>query len=205
MLLMLCYTDDDHSIAVEADATEMGGSMSHEYHFLAPGIGDEILSICSNCRHSFKFDENNDSLADVCEKCETKSITKNRGIEIGHTFYLGDTYTAKQKGVYSNACGKPVPLQMGCMGIGVTRLIAAAVETLSSEREIRWPWSIAPFHVCIVSPKRGSNEETSEAQTFVTNIYKQLNEMDQLSDSIVIDDRSKMTIGKRLMEIKWFV
>lgn len=180
----------------------MGGSISHEYHFMAP-IGDEVLSICSNCGHSMKFDEKSDSLEDACEKCRANDWTKRRGIEIGHTFYLGDTYTARQKGEYLSKCGKPTILQMGCMGIGVTRLIGAAVETLSDEREIRWPRSIAPFQVCIIPPKIGSKEEVSTSH-HVNGIYQQLNSISALDDSIVIDDR-KLTIGKRLIEVKWYL
>lgn len=189
--------------AVEADASDMGGSISHEYHFLAP-MGDEVLSLCANCGHSTKFDEQLDTLEDVCVKCKSRELTKSRGIEIGHTFYLGETYTARQKGEYLQTNGKPAPLQMGCMGIGVTRLIAAAVETLSSEREIRWPQSIAPFQVCIIPPKKGSKEE-EVAVHYVNDIYKQLNDISDLNDLIVMDDRPKLTIGKRLNELKWYV
>lgn len=179
----------------------MGGSISHEYHFLAP-VGDEVLSICTNCGHSTKFDDQSDSLENACGKCKASDLTKSRGIEIGHTFYLGDTYTARQKAEYLQNCGKPAILQMGCMGIGVTRLIAAAVETLSNEREIRWPNTLAPFQVCIVPPKGGSKEEKAIPH-YVEDIYKQLNSFSELDDSIVIDDRKKSTIGQRLIEAKW--
>lgn len=179
----------------------MGGSISHEYHFLAP-MGDEVLTLCTNCGHSVKFDESIDTLEDLCVKCKSRDLTKSRGIEIGHTFYLGDTYTAKQKGEYLQNNGKPALLQMGCMGIGVTRLIAAAVETLSHEREIRWPVSIAPFQVVIVPPKKGSKEDAT-AGHYANDIYQQLNGVRELEDSIVIDDRSKLTIGKRLIGNKW--
>lgn len=135
-------------------------------------------------------------------KCKSRGLTKSRGIEIGHTFYLGDTYTARLKAEYLQNNGKPELLQMGCMGIGVTRLIAAAVETLSNEREIRWPVSLAPFHVVIIPPKKGSKEDGT-AGHYAKNIYEQLNGVRELEDSVVIDDRSKLTIGKRLIADKW--
>lgn len=180
----------------------MGGSVSHEYHFLA-SMGDEVLSICSNCGHSTKMDEHSDALELACVKCNSSESTKSRGIEIGHTFYLGDTYTARQEGQYLQSNGKPGTLQMGCMGIGVTRLIAAAVETLSNEREIRWPELLEPFRVCIVPPKKGSKEEAVGCSQ-MQSIYKQLNDLSDLNDLIVIDDRPKLTIGKRLIEMKWY-
>lgn len=179
----------------------MGGSISHEYHFLAP-LGDEVMSICANCGHSTKFDDQSDSLENACGKCKASDLTKSRGIEIGHTFYLGDAYTVRQKAEYQQNSGKPAIFQMGCMGIGVTRLIAAAVETLSNEREIRWPFTLAPFQVCIVPPKGGSKEEKAVPH-HAENIYNQLNSFGELDDSIVIDDRKKLTIGQRLIEAKW--
>ena len=90
---------------------------------------------------------------------------------------------------------------MGSYGIGVTRLIAASIETLSSEHEIRWPFLLAPFTVCIIPPKSGSKEEGS-VQHFTRQIYNQLNQLPGLTDSIVTDDRTHMTIGKRLLEAK---
>lgn len=90
---------------------------------------------------------------------------------------------------------------MGCYGIGVTRLIAAAVESLSTDQEIRWPFAIAPFTVCIVPPKSGSKEEPI-VQHFLNSIYKQLNSMNALENSIIVDDRPKLTIGKRLIDAK---
>lgn len=100
--------------------------------------------------------------------------------------------------------GKPAVIEMGCHGIGLTRLIAAAVEALSSETNVRWPTLIAPYLVCIIPPKKGSKEE-SAISNIDEQIYKELDALHSLRDSIVVDDRSKMTIGKRLHEAKGFV
>ena len=57
------------------------------------------------------------------------------------------------KATFLNRSGRPENLMMGCYGIGVTRLVAACIEFLSTEDEIRWPYILAPYQICIISPK----------------------------------------------------
>ena len=72
-----------------------------------------------------------------------------RGIEIGHVFYLGTKYSKAMKATFLAENGKPAEFEMGCYGIGVTRLPAAAIEQNHDERGISWPDAIAPFSVVI--------------------------------------------------------
>jgi prolyl-tRNA synthetase len=73
-----------------------------------------------------------------------------RGIEVGHIFQLGDNYSRPMKAVVLDESGKEVTLLMGCYGIGVTRIVAAAIEQNHDERGIIWPAPIAPFQVVLV-------------------------------------------------------
>jgi prolyl-tRNA synthetase len=73
-----------------------------------------------------------------------------RGIEVGHIFQLGQKYSQPMKGVVLDESGKEVTLHMGCYGIGVTRIVAAAIEQNHDERGIIWPEPIAPFQVVLV-------------------------------------------------------
>ncbi|MBS0579065.1 MAG: proline--tRNA ligase [Proteobacteria bacterium] len=73
-----------------------------------------------------------------------------RGIEVGHIFQLGDNYSKPMKAVVLDESGKEVTLLMGCYGIGVTRIVAAAIEQNNDERGIIWPTPIAPFQVVLV-------------------------------------------------------
>jgi prolyl-tRNA synthetase len=73
-----------------------------------------------------------------------------RGIEVGHIFQLGQKYSDPMKGVVLDESGKEVKLYMGCYGIGVTRIVAAAIEQNHDERGIIWPDPIAPFQVVLV-------------------------------------------------------
>jgi prolyl-tRNA synthetase len=89
-----------------------------------------------------------------------------RGIEVGHVFYLGTKYSSALKATYLDETGKPATLEMGCYGIGVTRIAAAAIEQNNDERGIIWPRAIAPFEVVICPVGWGKSEtvrNTTEA------------------------------------------
>jgi prolyl-tRNA synthetase len=73
-----------------------------------------------------------------------------RGIEVGHLFQLGDKYSRPMKAAVLDEAGKEVTLLMGCYGIGVTRIVAAAIEQNHDERGIIWPTPIAPFQVVLI-------------------------------------------------------
>lgn len=79
-----------------------------------------------------------------------------RGIEVGHVFYLGTKYSEAMKATFLDVNGKPQFMEMGCYGIGITRLPAAAIEQNHDERGIIWPDALAPFTVvlCPIGPDR---------------------------------------------------
>ncbi|MEO7399185.1 MAG: proline--tRNA ligase [Polaromonas sp.] len=79
-----------------------------------------------------------------------------RGIEVGHVFYLGTKYSEAMNATFLGENGKPQFMEMGCYGIGITRLPAAAIEQNHDERGIIWPDAIAPFTVvlCPITPER---------------------------------------------------
>ena len=77
------------------------------------------------------------------------SLAIQRGIEVGHVFFLGDTYSKDLNARFLDATGKPSLMQMGCYGIGISRIAAAAIEQNHDEHGIIWPRAIAPFEVVI--------------------------------------------------------
>jgi prolyl-tRNA synthetase len=86
-----------------------------------------------------------------------------RGIEVGHIFQLGQKYSKPMKGVVLDESGKEVTMYMGCYGIGVTRIVAAAIEQNHDERGIIWPEPIAPFQVILVSIGAHKSSKVREA------------------------------------------
>ncbi len=86
---------------------------------------------------------------DPCPSCGG-ALKSYRGIEGGHIFVLGTHYSAKMSATFLDETGKEKPFVMGCYGIGVSRLVATAIEQHHDADGIRWPLSIAPYHVVVV-------------------------------------------------------
>ena len=113
-----------------------------------------------------------------------------RGIEVGHIFQLGDKYSQAMNATVSGEDGKPVTLMMGCYGIGVSRIIAAAIEQNNDENGIMWPQtpdvddSLAPFEVAIVPMK--SKEDT--VMETATALYEELKAK---GVNVLLDDRNE--------------
>ncbi len=88
-----------------------------------------------------------------------------RGIEVGHVFYLGTKYSKAMNATFLDEDGKPKHFEMGCYGIGVTRILGAAIEQNHDERGIIWPQSIAPFEVVVCPVGWGKSQAVrDEAQ-----------------------------------------
>jgi prolyl-tRNA synthetase len=98
---------------------------------------------------------------DACARCSDGTYRAYRGIEVGHVFYLGTKYSEPMKCNFLDADGKDKPMIMGCYGIGVTRIAAAAIEQHHDDDGIKWPMALSPFHVLIVTA--GKEPELHEA------------------------------------------
>lgn len=109
-----------------------------------------------------------------------------RGIEVGHIFQLGTKYSEALGCTVMGENGKPTVLTMGCYGIGVSRVVAAAVEQNHDERGIIWPDALAPFHVALV-PMKYDNPDVREA---TDTLYAQLT---AAGVEVLLDDRDKKT------------
>jgi prolyl-tRNA synthetase len=104
---------------------------------------------------------------------------------VGHIFQLGTKYSEAMKAVVLNDEGKSVPMAMGCYGIGVTRIVAAAIEQNHDDQGIIWPDAMAPFEVALVP----LNMDKSEAVATATEaLYEQLIAM---GVEVFMDDRKE--------------
>lgn len=88
---------------------------------------------------------------DGCPSCASGKLKTYRGIEGGHIFILGTTYSSKMGASYTDDKQEKYPIVMGCYGIGVSRLVATTIEQHHDADGIRWPASIAPYHVHLIS------------------------------------------------------
>lgn len=108
-----------------------------------------------------------------------------RGIEVGHVFYLGTKYSRAMNATFLDEDGKPKPFEMGCYGIGVTRLPAAAIEQNHDERGIIWPDAIAPFTVVICPIGMDRSEAVKAAAEALHD------QLAALGVDVMLDDRGE--------------
>ena len=106
-----------------------------------------------------------------------------RGIEVGHIFQLGDKYSRAMGATVLDEDGQPVVTTMGCYGIGVSRVVAAAIEQNHDDRGIIWPEPLAPFHVALLPMNMHKSQRLREA------VEKLYDEMQRAGIEVLLDDR----------------
>ncbi len=108
-----------------------------------------------------------------------------RGIEVGHVFFLGTKYSEAMNATYLDEAGKPQLMEMGCYGIGVTRMLGAAIEQSHDERGIVWPEAMAPFTV-VICPI--GYDRSAEVQAAADRLHDQLTAP---GVDVLLDDRGE--------------
>ena len=113
------------------------------------------------------------------------SLSIKRGIEVGHIFQLGKKYSDAMQATVLDENGKSVVMTMGCYGIGVSRVVAAAIEQNHDDNGIIWPTAIAPYQVALLPMNMHKSERLREA---VEKLYTQLQ---QVGIDVLLDDRKE--------------
>ncbi|HYD80617.1 MAG TPA: proline--tRNA ligase [Paucimonas sp.] len=113
------------------------------------------------------------------------TLAIQRGIEVGHVFQLGTRYSADMQATYLDESGKPQLMQMGCYGIGVTRILGAAIEQNFDDKGIIWPTSIAPFAI-VLCPMGYDRSEAVKSET--DKLYA---ELQAAGIDVILDDRGE--------------
>ncbi|MFC2588731.1 MAG: proline--tRNA ligase [Ottowia sp.] len=144
----------DREVAVMADW--VCGANKKDFHITGVNWGRDLPEpdIVADLRNAVAGDPSPDGQG---------QLAIERGIEIGHIFYLGTKYSAAMNATFLDEDGKPKPFQMGCYGIGITRLPAAAIEQNHDARGIIWPDAIAPFTVVICPVGMDRSEAVRQA------------------------------------------
>ena len=203
-----------NAIPVAADSGPIGGNLSHEFSIIAETGESEIF--CDRNLLEIDIDENiynsNDKIISVVEnylnfysatddKHDEKKfknlVSKNnqlngRGIEVGHIFSFGDKYSNPMKASISGSDGKISDVFMGSYGIGVSRLVAAIIETSNDEKGIIWPTPVAPFLVNIINLKNKDDNCKNKCLEIHNNLAK--NDIES-----IIDDRDE-SAGKKFSD-----
>ena len=130
----------DRTVAAMADF--VCGANEADFHFTGVNWGRDLPEpeLVADIRNVVPGDPSPDGRGELAIQ---------RGIEVGHVFYLGTKYSESMNATYLDETGKPRLMEMGCYGIGVTRLLGAAIEQNHDERGIIWPAAMAPFAVVV--------------------------------------------------------
>jgi prolyl-tRNA synthetase len=121
-------------------------------------------------------------------------IMFKRGIEVGHIFQLGDKYSKSMNATVLDASGKAVVMQMGCYGMGVTRLVGAIIEQNHDENGIIWPESIAPFSVIVIPINAHKSEQV---RATAESLYAELTAK---GVEVLLDDREDVRPGAKFAD-----
>jgi prolyl-tRNA synthetase len=119
------------------------GANQTDYHLKDVRFGRDFDATVADLRLA--------TTGDPCPNCDGGTLTQYRGIEAGHIFILGTKYSATMNATYLDEKQQTKPLVMGCYGIGVSRLVATTIEQHHDDNGIRWPMSVAPYHVHLVT------------------------------------------------------
>ena len=181
-------------IPVMADPGAIGGDLSHEFHLISESgdtnifydkkIGD-INNL--NYRSSFELLRNLYSVTEEeynkKKEIDLNKLIKTKGIEVGHIFYFGTKYSEKLGASVLDSKGKEINVEMGSYGIGISRLVAAIIESSHDEKGIIWPKNISPFTVGLIN----LNNKSKELVKISNNLYNYLikNNIDVLYDDTI--------------------
>jgi prolyl-tRNA synthetase len=163
----------DRTVANMADF--VCGANEAEYHLTGANWGRDLPEpVVADLRNVVEGDASPDGQG---------VLAIERGIEVGHVFQLGTAYSAAMNCVYLDEKGQPVPMQMGCYGIGVTRILGAAIEQNFDDKGIIWPDAIAPFEI-VLCPMGYDRSELVKAET--DRLYFDLQ---AAGVDVIVDDR----------------
>jgi prolyl-tRNA synthetase len=163
----------DRTVANMADF--VCGANEAEYHLTGANWGRDLPEpLVADLRNVVEGDASPDGKG---------VLAIERGIEVGHVFQLGTAYSAKMECVYLDEKGQPAPMQMGCYGIGVTRILGAAIEQNFDDKGIVWPDAIAPFEI-VLCPMGYDRSELVKAET--DRLYA---ELQAAGIDVIVDDR----------------
>lgn len=180
------------AIPMRADSGAIGGELSHEFHILtATGESGVFYDVAYDelmARDEVDLETVSKLYAATDEKHDPDGpdvpqqdrIKTARGIEVGQVFYLGTKYSQAMNLVMSGPDGAEIVPEMGCYGIGVSRLVGAIIEASHDDKGIIWPASIAPFQVSLINLKSGD----AACDQACEDIYAKL-------PSVLYDDRDE--------------
>ena len=170
---------------VKADSGSIGGNTSEEFHVLA-NSGEDLLAFSNEsdfaCNVEIIDEEDVNKIPGMPSPDGKGTLSVKRGIEVGHIFQLGDKYS-KSLNLKVQSNNSMSFLQMGCYGIGVSRIVAASIEQSHDDNGIIFPKELAPFDITLILINKMKSDSVNQKAEF---LYDNLTE---LGSEILLDDR----------------
>lgn len=196
----LSFIDEDKAKALTGSTFGSLGPVKLNMPILVDYSASTITDFCCGANTTDKhlincnwhIDANWDEVCDLRNVVEGDlspdgkgSLACARGIEVGHIFQLGKKYSESMKATVLNNNGKAVPMEMGCYGIGISRIVAAAIEQHHDDKGVVWPKPLAPFQIVIVPMNMHKSEAVKQK---ALELYEHLKEQ---GIDVLLDDRNE--------------
>jgi len=169
-----------------------GGSFSkysHEFQ-MATDAGEDIIYICKKCSTAINKEIKSEN--PKCPECGSGNFEEKKAVEVGNIFKLGTNYSAPFELKFRDKDGSEKPVIMGCYGIGLSRVMGAAVEACHDERGIIWPEKIAPFKAHLIALGDDKKIKTTSQKIYQ---YLQKNNI-----QVLYDDRDDKSAGEKFAD-----
>jgi prolyl-tRNA synthetase len=176
---------------VDADSGNIGGSKSNEFHVIADTGEDDLLIDQDGIGVNYEIAKTKYNSDNIDKIIKENNLVHKKGIEVGHIFKLGDKYSKSMNLSIADAESKMCNIEMGCYGIGVSRIIAAAIEQNHDDKGIVWPATIAPFKIVIIEIDDHKNESI---RLYSGELYERLSAK---GVEVILDDRNSK-LGNKL-------
>ena len=176
---------------VDADSGNIGGSKSNEFHVIADTGEDDLLIDQNGIGLNYEIAKTKYNSDDIKKIIKENNLVHKKGIEVGHIFKLGDKYSKSMNLSIADAESKICNIEMGCYGIGVSRIIAAAIEQNHDDKGIVWPVTIAPFKIVIIEIDGHKNKSVG---LYSAELYEGLSAN---GVEVILDDRNSK-LGNKL-------
>ncbi|MDP3793053.1 MAG: aminoacyl--tRNA ligase-related protein [bacterium] len=161
---------------------------THEFQVIAD-VGEDTIYVCNKCEYAENKEISKFKGGDKCSKCGEGKIEEKKSIEVGNIFNQGTKYSEALGLQFSDESGNKKPVIMGAYGIGLSRLMATAVEVYNDDRGIIWPENIAPFKIHLVVLDGKSKE--------ADKVYSDLT---KAGIEVLYDDRGDKTPGEKFAD-----
>lgn len=182
-------------LVAEASGGAFSKELSHEFQVQTPS-GEDLVVFCPSGDFSKNKEITDLREGEKCPRCSSHLIDV-KTIEVGNIFTLGTKFSEAMGAHFLDRNGQKNPIVMGCYGIGLSRVMGAAVEVSHDDRGIIWPEEIAPFRTHLISITAKDKKTDQKVKNTAKKLYKELLD---LGVEVLYDDRTEISVGAKFAD-----